>query len=53
LTSSIKKEKSPTRFVNVLPTGKIVTGQKAMKIEDYLDTRNYRGLNVRGAGENE
>jgi hypothetical protein len=39
--------------VNVLPCGKIVTGQKAMKIEDYLETRNYRGLNVRGPGEDE
>lgn len=37
--------------MTILPTGKIVTGQRAMKIEDYLETRHHRGLHAKGSGE--
>jgi hypothetical protein len=32
---------------------KIVSGGKAMTIEEYLKTRNYRGYLMKGEGENE
>jgi hypothetical protein len=30
--------------VQTLPNGKLVTGQKALTVQEYLESRNYRGL---------